>query len=60
VLVLDEATSALDAEAEREVLDRVLGIGITTVIITHRPSVAARADRVLTVRDGRLLPPASP
>ncbi|HEV2889867.1 MAG TPA: peptidase domain-containing ABC transporter [Frankiaceae bacterium] len=54
VLVLDEATSALDPVVEEEVLDRVLGIGITTVMITHRESVAARADRVLHLDSGRL------
>jgi ABC-type bacteriocin/lantibiotic exporter with double-glycine peptidase domain len=55
VLVLDETTSALDAVAESVVLDHVLGLGITTIVITHRESVAARADRVVRVVDGVLV-----
>jgi ATP-binding cassette, subfamily B, bacterial len=56
VLVLDEPTAALDAEAEAHVLrgfDAAMA-GRTTIIITHRPEVARRADRVLELRDGRL------
>lgn len=54
VLILDEATSALDPAVEHDVLDRVLGIGLTTVVITHRESVASRADRVVHLSGGGL------
>jgi ATP-binding cassette subfamily B protein len=51
VLVLDEATAALDAAVEAEVLDGYEAVmrGRTTVLITHRPDLAARADRVITL-----------
>jgi ATP-binding cassette, subfamily B, bacterial len=51
VLVLDEATAALDAAVEAEVLDGYEAVmrGRTTVLITHRPDLAARADRVISL-----------
>jgi ATP-binding cassette, subfamily B, bacterial len=56
VLVLDEATSSLDPGTEALVeaaVDRLLD-GRTVVVIAHRLSTAARADRVGVVVDGRL------
>ena len=51
VLVLDEATAALDAAVEAEVLDGYEAVmrGRTTVLITHRPDLAARADRIISL-----------
>jgi ATP-binding cassette subfamily B protein len=57
VLVLDEATSSLDPGTEALVegaVDRLLE-GRTVVVIAHRLSTAARADRVGVVADGRLV-----
>ena len=56
ILILDEPTSALDAETEELLLDALdrLTAGRTTLIIAHRPSTIRRADRVVTVRDGKL------
>jgi ATP-binding cassette subfamily B protein len=57
VLVLDEATSSLDPGTEALVeraVDRLMD-GRTTIVIAHRLSTAARADRVGVVADGRLL-----
>jgi len=55
VLVLDEPTSALDAQTEQIVaqhLRRTLD-GRTVVIITHRPALAAIADRIVILKDGK-------
>jgi ABC-type multidrug transport system fused ATPase/permease subunit len=60
ILILDEATSALDRAAEAEVLDRVLDLGLTAIVITHRESVTARADRVLRVQAGRVVEEPAP
>ncbi|HEV7990606.1 MAG TPA: ABC transporter ATP-binding protein [Gemmatimonadaceae bacterium] len=57
VLVLDEATSALDAMSEAVVqraLDR-LREGRTTLIIAHRLSTVVDADRIVLLKDGRVL-----
>jgi len=57
VLVLDEATSALDVVTEREIQATLEHIarGHTTISITHRLSLAARADRILVMEDGKLV-----
>lgn len=56
ILVFDEPTSALDAETERalvETLDAMRGQR-TMLIIAHRMTTAAVADRVVVLRDGRI------
>jgi ATP-binding cassette subfamily B protein len=57
ILVLDEATSALDSESERLVCQAMerLCRGRTTLVIAHRLSTVARADRILVFRDGRIV-----
>ncbi len=56
VLVLDEATSSLDpgTEAVVEAAGERLMAGRTTIVIAHRLTTAARADRVGVVEGGRL------
>nr|WSX76644.1 ABC transporter ATP-binding protein/permease [Streptomyces sp. NBC_00899] len=62
VLILDEATSSLDIPGERAVqyaMHTVL-TGRTAVIIAHRLSTVAIADRVLVMRDGRIVEDGTP
>ncbi|WP_280492077.1 ABC transporter ATP-binding protein [Nocardia asiatica] len=62
VIVLDEATSSLDIPSERLVqraLETVLR-GRTAVIIAHRLSTVAIADRVLVLESGRIVEDGSP
>ncbi len=56
VLVLDEATSSLDPGTEAVVEDAMerLANGRTTIVIAHRLTTAARADRVAVVAAGHL------
>lgn len=57
ILVLDEATSAVDVQTEREIqraLDNVVA-GRTTIAIAHRLSTLARADRLLVLKDGKVV-----
>ena len=59
VLLADEPTGNLDVVAGAEVL-RLLRAGAdegrAVVIVTHESAAADIADRVLTLRDGRLIP----
>ena len=57
VLILDEPTSALDAESEalvQEALSR-LTRGRTTLAIAHRLSTVVGADRIVVLKDGRIV-----
>ena len=62
VLVLDEATSLLDIPSERLVQGalRTVLAGRTAVIIAHRLSTVAIADRVLVLEAGRIIEDGSP
>jgi putative ABC transport system ATP-binding protein len=54
----DEPTGNLDSEMAAAVIDLLGELhdeGLTIVLVTHDPSVAAHADRLITVRDGRLV-----
>ena len=54
----DEPTGNLDSEmagAVMDLLSELHGEGLTLVLVTHDPAVAARADRLITVRDGELV-----
>ncbi|HSF62608.1 MAG TPA: ABC transporter ATP-binding protein [Gaiellaceae bacterium] len=59
VLLADEPTGNLDSTTSAEIMDLLLslsgGAGRTVVVVTHDPDVAARAERVLHMRDGRLV-----
>ena len=59
LILADEPTGNLDTRTSFEVLallqDLQRSRGITVVLVTHEPEVAACADRVITVRDGRIL-----
>jgi thiol reductant ABC exporter CydD subunit len=60
LLILDEPTAHLDPEAAGHAA-RALSDGRTVLLITHDPKVAARADRVVAIADGRcelVAPPA--
>jgi putative ABC transport system ATP-binding protein len=57
LLLCDEPTGNLDsvtAQAILGLLDRLHGDGLTVVVVTHDPQVAARGDRTVTMRDGTL------
>ena len=57
ILLLDEATAALDPAAEAAVLaatDR-LARGRTTIVVAHRLTTAARADRIVVMDHGRVV-----
>jgi putative ABC transport system ATP-binding protein len=58
VILADEPTGNLDTRTSVEILallQRLNRQGITIVLVTHEPDIAAYATRALTFRDGRLL-----
>ncbi|MXV18325.1 ABC transporter ATP-binding protein [Deinococcus xianganensis] len=57
LLLLDEPTSAVDAESETQVVAALdeLTRGRTALIVTHRPSLARTADRVIVLAGGMIV-----
>ena len=57
-MLADEPTGALDSEGGREVLElfrRLHAGGQTILLVTHDDGVAAAADRIVRMRDGRIV-----
>ena len=58
LLLADEPTGALDSKTTAEVLDIFDALhrgGMTVVMVTHEDDVAARAEKIVHFRDGRIL-----
>jgi putative ABC transport system ATP-binding protein len=59
VVFADEPTGNLDSKASEDVLRLLRGavdeFGQTVIMVTHDPSAAAHADRLITLRDGRIV-----
>jgi len=57
IFVLDEATSSVDTETEHLIQDAIANIlqNRTSFIIAHRLSTIRSADRILVIRDGKIL-----
>lgn len=58
ILLADEPTGNLDSTNGRQVIELLLGLnrdhGSTLVLVTHDPDLAANAERIVTLRDGRI------
>ncbi|CAA9387998.1 MAG: Efflux ABC transporter, permease/ATP-binding protein mlr7818 [uncultured Rubellimicrobium sp.] len=57
ILILDEATSALDTATEADIASELnaMGQGRSVIVIAHRLSTVADADRIVVLEDGRLV-----
>ena len=59
ILLADEPTGSLDSQASKGVLGLLGAIraetGLTILMVTHDPAVAAAADRIIYMRDGRVV-----
>ena len=57
ILLCDEPTAEVDAATEQHVIDRFIEIrrmGTAVLVVTHSTALAARADRILDIRDGSI------
>lgn len=58
LLLADEPTGALDQTTGKEIMEvfkKVHEIGKTIILITHDPNVAAYADRIIRIEDGKII-----
>ena len=59
LLLADEPTSNLDSATGKQIIELLVGLnrrlGRTLVLVTHDAALAAHADRVVTLRDGRIV-----
>ncbi len=57
LLLADEPTGNLDHDTSDDIMDVLGGLneqGLTLIVVTHDPEVAARSDRIIRMRDGRI------
>jgi putative ABC transport system ATP-binding protein len=57
IILADEPTGNLDSRTSEEIMalfERLHREGQTIIMVTHEPDIAAHADRVVTLRDGRI------
>lgn len=60
ILLADEPTGALDTKSGEQIMElfkKLNDEGVTIVMITHEPEIAAHAQRTLNIRDGNLIDP---
>ncbi len=58
VLLADEPTGELDEHTEASILTQLRAVadrGAAVLVASHSPAVAAAADRVITLSDGRIV-----
>jgi putative ABC transport system ATP-binding protein len=63
LILADEPTGALDSETSQQIMDLLTEIhrtGITMLVVTHDPEVAARTQRTIRLRDGKVVRPDDP
>jgi len=64
VILADEPTGALDTTTSAEIMGILQSLnrqqGLTVIVVTHEPDVAAYASRMITLRDGKVIGDGAP
>ena len=59
ILLADEPTGNLDSRSSEEIIDILTHLnreeGITVIVVTHAPEIAARTNRIISMLDGRIV-----
>ncbi len=59
LLLADEPTGNLDSKTSHEIMQTLTALnrkqGVTIIVVTHEPDIAAYTDRILTMRDGQII-----
>ena len=59
LLLADEPTGNLDTKTSHEIMETLVKLnreqGVTIIVVTHEPDIAAFASRVVTMRDGQIV-----
>ncbi|MDD5614808.1 MAG: ATP-binding cassette domain-containing protein, partial [Candidatus Methanoperedens sp.] len=58
ILLADEPTANLDTESSNQIVDLFRELndkGQTIIMVTHEPDIGARADRIIRLKDGRIV-----
>ena len=55
ILLFDEATSALDNRTQAIVTESLARLRATRIVVAHRLSTVISADRIIVMRDGRVV-----
>ncbi|WP_323736356.1 ABC transporter ATP-binding protein [Methanosphaera sp. ISO3-F5] len=59
IIIADEPTGALDTKTSQVIMDLLKKLheerNVTLIVVTHDPAVANQADRIITVRDGKVI-----
>jgi len=59
VLLADEPTGNLDTRNSHDIMDTLQSLnresGVTIIVVTHEPDIATYADRIVTMRDGKIV-----
>jgi ABC-type lipoprotein export system ATPase subunit len=58
IILADEPTGNLDSKSSEEVMNHIISLcrkrGITVIIVTHDARLAQKADRIVSIMDGRI------